>query len=1117
MRCAKCETENREGRKFCAKCGSPFARRCPQCSASNEPGEDFCGECGGALPGNAYAASDKLPPAKAAAPEIRITQEQPDTSTSIDGERKTVTALFADIKGSMELIEDLDPEDARRLVDPALKLMIDAVHRYEGYVAQSTGDGIFALFGAPIAHEDHPQRALLASLKMQEDLKRYASKLREEGRAPIEIRIGLNTGEMVVRSVQTGAHRTEYTPIGHSTSLAARMQALAPTGSIAVSEYTQKLVEGYFAFKALGPTRVKGVSEPVNVFELTGLGPLRTRLQMSARRGLSRFVGRDREIEEMKRALERTKGAHGQLVAAIGEAGLGKSRLFFEFKAVTQGGCLVLEAFSVSHGKASAYLPIIELLKDYFDLMPKDDERRWREKIGGKVLMLDRTLEDTLPYLFALLGVEETAGMHGQIAADLRRRRTLDAVKRILLRESLRQPLIVIFEDLHWIDAETQALLNLLVESIGTAKILMLINYRPEYSHGWGSKTYYTQLRLDPLGRESAEELLDALMSDAVELQPLKRLIIEKTEGNPFFIEEIVRALFDQGVLVRNVVVKVTRSTSDIHIPPTVQGILASRLDRLPSDEKGLLQTLAVMGKQFPLGLIKRVTQKPEDELERMLAALQLGEFVYEQPAFPETEYVFKHALTQEVAYGSILVEQRKELHERTAVQIEALFDSRLEDHYGDLANHYSRSGNRLKALEYLQLAAQQAIERSANTEAINQLTAAERLLNTLPETPQRDRQESALQTMLGPALIATKGNGAPEVGAVYQRAVRLGRQSGEDARLFPMLFGLRSFHLIREELQPAFDLAQQLVRLAESMQDSGLLVEAHLPQGNSLFLFGKLISALEHFERAISLYDPQKHHVHAFVYGLDPQVFCFGRSAWLLALLGHLDQASKKMEQSLALAQRLSHPFSLAVALMNAIPVFDLRGEWPALQQQAEAAIALCTERGYALAQQGRTEEGIALMREGLDAQSATGASLFRPWYLCRLADVSRTVGRFEEGLAAVAEATAIMQRTGERLDEARLHRLKGDLILRGFGVEAQPCVQTEAEECFRKSIKIARQQEARLFELKAAISLSRLLKQQGKKAQARQALAEIYEWFSEGFETQGLKDAKELIEQLS
>jgi predicted ATPase len=720
--------------------------------------------------------------------------------------------------------------------------------------------------------------------------------------------------------------------------------------------------------------------------------------------------------------------------------------------------------------------------------------------------------------------------MLGQIAADLRRRRTLDAIKRILLRESLNQPLIVIFEDLHWIDEQTQALLNLLVESIGTAKILMLVNYRPEYSHGWGSKTYYTQLRLDPLGRESAEELLSALMSDAVELRPLKRLIIEKTEGNPFFIEEMIRALFDQGALVRNGAVKVTRSISEIHIPPTVKGILASRIDRLPAEEKGFLQTLAVIGKEFPLGLVRGVTRKPEEELERMLAALQLSEFIYEQPAFPESAYTFKHALTQEVAYGSLLGERRKELHERTARQIEGLFNSRLEDHYGELAHHYSRSGSSLKALEYLQLAAQQAIERSANTEATNHLTAAVHLLSTLPHTPQRDRKELALHTMLGPVLIATKGNGAAEVGAVYKRALQLGQQSGEDARLFPVLFGLRSFHLVRGELHPAFELAQQLVSLAETVQDSGFLVEAHLAQGNSLFLFGKLIPALEHFERAISLYDPEKHHVHAFLYGLDPGVFCLARSAWLLELIGHSDRASKRMGEALALAHRQSHAFSLAVALMNVAPVLEIRREWPALQQQAEAAIAVCREqgfgsilaqatmhRGYALAQQGQTEEGIALTRVGLDAQLATGANLFRTHFLSFLAEACGTVGRFEEGLAAVAEAVAIVEKTGERYNEAELHRLKGDLVLRRSGVEAEPGVQTEAEECFRKAIEIARQQEARSFELRAVTSLSQLRKQQGKKAEALQALAKIYGWFSEGFVTEDLKAAKSLLDELS
>ena len=444
MRCEKCGSENSESAKFCDECAAPFAVRCASCGASNRAGAKFCNECAAAL-GVARAPARASGATRPARPENHtVTLGAPTEPNDIpEGERKTVTALFADIKGSMELIEDLDPEEARRLVDPALKLMMDAVHRYEGYVAQSTGDGIFALFGAPVAHEDHTQRALFASLRMQEDIKRYASELREEGRAPIEIRVGLNTGEVVVRSVQTGEHRAEYTPIGHSTSLAARMQALAPTGSIAVSEHTQKLVEGYFAFKALGPTRVKGVSEPVNVYELTGLGPLRTRLQMSTRRGLSRFVGRDREIEEMKRALERAMGARGQVVAAMGEAGLGKSRLFFEFKVLAGGGCLALEAFSVSHGKASAYLPLIDLLRNYFEITAEDDERKRREKITGKVLALDRTLEDTLIYLFSLLGVSDAADPLAQMDPQIRQRRTLEAVKRLLLRESFNQPLIV--------------------------------------------------------------------------------------------------------------------------------------------------------------------------------------------------------------------------------------------------------------------------------------------------------------------------------------------------------------------------------------------------------------------------------------------------------------------------------------------------------------------------------------------------------------------------------------------------------------------------------------------------------------------------------------------------
>src|SRR5271167_2442329 len=528
MRCTTCGIDNAAGSRFCNQCATPLSRACPKCAHPNAPDARFCAECAAALSSDASKSSART----SSTSSVRIASESSDPDIA-EGERKTVTALFADIKGSTELEQDLDPEEARAIVDPALKLMINEVRRYDGYVVQSTGDGIFALFGAPLAHEDHPQRALYAALRMQEELRRYSAKLVAEGGNPLQCRVGITTGEVVVRSITTGESKTEYTPIGHTTNLASRMQAVAPVGSIAITEATRKLCEGYFVLKPLGPTKVKGVSEPVNVYEVTGLGPLRTRLQRSAGRGLTKFVGREREMEALKHAADRAKSGRGQIVAAMAEAGTGKSRLFFEFKAVSQSGWMVLEAFSVSHGKASAFLPVIDLLWSYFKITTDDDERTRREKVTGRVLALDRSLEDALPYLYGLLGLTDEYNQVAEIEAQTRKRRSLDAIKRILLRESLNQPLVVIFEDLHWIDNETQGFLNLLADSIGTARVLLLYNYRPEYRHDWGNKTYYTQLRLDPLGMESADEMLSALLGDGKNLEPLKRLILEKTEGNP--------------------------------------------------------------------------------------------------------------------------------------------------------------------------------------------------------------------------------------------------------------------------------------------------------------------------------------------------------------------------------------------------------------------------------------------------------------------------------------------------------------------------------------------------------------------------------------------------------
>jgi len=529
------------------------------------------------------------------------------SKSALEGERKQVTVLFADMKGSMELLADRDPEGARKTLDPILEHMMEAVHRYEGTVNQVMGDGIMALFGAPLAHEDHAVRACYSALRMQESVKKYAEGVQKTEGVPIQIRVGMNSGEVVVRSIGSDL-KMDYTAVGQSTHLAARMEQMAMPGSILLTADTLSLTEGFVQVKPLGPVNVKGLSEPIEVYEVTGAGPVRSRLQAAAARGLTRFVGRSAEFETLCQALERAGAGRGQVMALVGEPGVGKSRLFWEFTHSRRTvDWLILESGSVSYGKATPYLPLIDLLKAYFKITDRDDQRQIREKVTGKLLTLDKTLEPTLPAFLTLLDVAVEDEQWQNLDPAQRRKYTLDAVKRLLLRESQVQPLLVVIEDLHWIDSETQALLDSLIESLPTARFLLLVNYRPEYQHGWGSKTYYSQLRIDPLPPESAEELLEAVLGAEANLQPLKRLLIERTEGNPFFLEESVRTLVETKVLVgERGNFRLARPIESTQVPATVQAVLAARIDRLPPDEKRLLQSAAVLGKDVPLGFFKR-------------------------------------------------------------------------------------------------------------------------------------------------------------------------------------------------------------------------------------------------------------------------------------------------------------------------------------------------------------------------------------------------------------------------------------------------------------------------------------------------------------------------------
>ncbi len=1023
----------------------------------------------------------------------------------------------------MELLADRDPEEARKLLDPVLEHMMEAVHRYEGTVNQVMGDGIMALFGAPLAHEDHAVRACYAALRMQEAIRRYNEEVRRSHGIEVQIRVGLNSGEVVVRSIGNDLHM-DYTAVGQTTHLAARMEQLAIPGSIRLTAETLRLAEGFVQVKPLGPIPVKGLPDPVEVYEAVGGGSVRTRLQAAAMRGFTRFVGRDAEVEQLRHSLQQARDGHGQVVAVVGEPGVGKSRLFYEFThSHRTKDWLILESGSASYGKATAYLPIIDLLKEYFRVQDRDGHREIREKVTGKLLTLDEALKPTLPALFALLDVPVEDSQWQDLDPPQRRRRTLDGVKRLLLRESQVQPLCLVFEDLHWIDSETQAFLDNLIESLPTTRLLLLVNYRPEYQHSWGSKTFYTQLRLDPLTPESAEELLQALLGTDAGLDPLKRLLITRTQGNPFVLEESVRTLVETNALVgERGVYRLTKDLPSIQVPATVQAVLAARIDRLPAEDKRLLQTAAVIGEDVPFTLLQPLVEMSEEELQRGLSRLQADEFLYETSLFPDLEYTFKHGLTYQVAYNSLLVERRRTLHTRILEAIERLYPERLAEQVDRLAHHASRGEVWAKAADYLHQAGAKAAARSAYGEAVAHFEQALDALGHLPESRETLDQAIDIRVELGPVLMTTKGFGAPDVEASYKRAQELCERVGETPQLFPVLWGLWLINHSRGRYQTALELGEQLLGVAEREQDPSLLLQAHHALWPILFTIGELAAAENHLQRGLALYDPQQHRSQAFMYGgHDPGVCCRNHSALTLWMLGYPDQALKSAQEAVRLARELSHSFSITHALYHAAWTYYQRGEGQHAAEHARAVVELATDQGFSLylayglaflgclmVEEGHLKEGIAQLHRSLEAIRARGTTGSRAVFvLTMLAEVCRKERQTEKGLEVVAEGLA-MERN---IFEPEILRLKGALLLG----QAVPALQ-DAETCFQEAMNVSRQQGAKSLELRTVMSLSRLWQQQGKKAKARQMLGEIYGWFTEGFDTADLKEAKGLLEEL-
>ena len=1092
MKCSRCQHENLPSMKFCGECGARLAAVCSACGASNAPTQKFCGECGAALmSGGPTFASPETNTPKHLAEKILTSK------SALEGERKHVTVLFADLKGSMELLADRDPEEARKLLDPVLERMMEAVHRYEGTVNQVMGDGIMALFGAPVAHEDHAVRACYAALRMQEAVKRYAEEVRREHGVTIRIRAGLNSGEVVVRAIGSDLHM-DYTAVGQTSHLAARMEQLADPGTTFLTAETLALTEGFVRATALGPMAVKGLPGPVEVYELAGVSVVRSRLQAAAVRGLSPFVGRAEETNQLRRAVDRAQQGQGQVVAIVGEPGVGKSRLTFELTHSHRvEGWLVLEAGASPHGKATSYLPISTLLGSYFKLGERDTYEDMRTKISARLFALSESLWPAAHAFEALLGVPIENTRWQGLEPRQRRQHTLEALKHLVLRESQIQPLLLVLEDLHWLDAETQAWLDGLVDGLPAARLLLLVTYRPEYQHPWSNRTYYTQLRVDPLLREGAEDLLQALLGADAELASLRTLLIQRTDGNPFFLEESVRTLVETKILVgERGAYRLAQGFDNVQVPATVQAILASRIDRLPAAQKQLLQSAAVIGKDIPFVLLHAVTDEAEDGVRRHLALLQSAEFLYETRVFPESEYTFKHALTQEVAYGGLLTDRRRAIHGRIVEAIERLQGDRLAEQVERLAHHALRAELWDKALLYGRQAGAKATARWALRDGSTQLEQALTATKHLSQTREAIAQAIDVRLELRIA-IHTLGEVERGIGLMHE-AESLAERLGDEIRMGKISLLLSVGLWMLGHSDQAQDPLDRARAIAESSDDDLLrrqagdhLARLHHDRGNYRQASATLRESLRTFEAAGS---------SGMFLGVTPLVTqSTTYLAWSLAELGEFAEARRRAEDSLRLAETSDNPLALILACMGLGMVHLRHGNATAAIPVLEQGLQVCytfgltalvfhgiaASLGAAYALTDRTAEAIPLLRKVADQAGSMKLVSDHLLGAIPLGEVWLSTGRIEDAAQLGRQALDLARKHKQRGHEVYALRLLGEVAAR-----RDPAHVQEAEAHYRAALELAEELGMRPLVAHCHLGLGKLYRRTGKENQAREHL---------------------------
>jgi class 3 adenylate cyclase/predicted ATPase len=1039
-----------------------------------------------------------------------------------DAERRLITVLFCDLVGSTALASRLDAEDMRDILSAYHRCCVEQISTAGGVVAKYIGDGVLAYFGYPQAHEDDAEGAARAALALTEAV----PKLRTEQGAVLQIRVGIATGVVVVGDLIGEGDAQGRGVVGDTPNVAARLQALAEPGQVVMADSTRCLTGGMFEYRDLGSVTLKGLSNPVRAWQVVGASAVQSRFEARHETSLTPLVGREEELELLLRRWQRAKCGEGRVVLLSGEPGIGKSRLTVALHERLQVEPHTrLRLFCSPHHQDSAFYPVIMQL----------------ERAAG--FERHDAPEDKIDKLASLLGSSSGQEIDTQLLADLlsipvgdrfaplnwspqrKKEKTLEALLRQLEMLSRRQPVIMVYEDVHWIDPSSRELLDMTVERVARLPVLLLITFRREFQAPWIDQAHVTTINLTHLSRRAGLALVGSVAANNALPEDIIEEIIDRTDGIPLFVEELTKAVMEAGSRAAKDAVSNSPRPA-IAVPATLHASLMSRLDRLGVAAKEIAQIGAAIGREFSYELIAAVADRSDDLLRSALSQLVGSSLVFCRGSLPDATFLFKHALVQDAAYGTLLKSRRQHLHGRISQMLEERFPEQAANQPELLAHHYAEAGLAERAIEYWERAGERAAKRSANREAIAHLRKALQRVGNVSEPTKRADWELRLLVALGPALMATISMATPEVAGIYVRARQLAEQKGRSAELFPTVWGSWLSALGRGNLDAAGALVEELFKLALNENSPDFLLQAHHAAWPTAMAKGDLLSARRLVEEGIRLYRRKAHGYHALLYGgHDPGVCSHGFAACILCLLGYPDEAIRYADQALALAQELAHAPSLAHAYWLAGDRHHLGRDAPAARRLAEGTLLLAQAhdlnaveianatmlRGWALAAEGWIEDGSALMRSGLAAFRATGSKIFGCYRLARGAHALLIAEEAEEALALLDEAFRMMESFGERWYEAELHRLRGEALLL-----LRTDSQAGAEKCFQRALERAGEQGARLIELRAATSLARLWRDQGKRTEARVLLVPVYGWFTEGFDTPDLKEAKVLLEDL-